>query len=57
VTFTDAWGKKFLDAMHTEGAEFLTCGCLMRAVLAKITDTSVPDRECQESEGESEMAA
>ena len=37
VTFIDAAGKKFLAAMHTEGAEFLACGCLIRAVVAEIT--------------------
>jgi len=40
VTFIDAAGKEFLAAMHTEGAEFLACGCLIRAVVAEITVAS-----------------
>jgi len=42
VTFMDAAGKKFLAAMHTEGAEFLARGCLMRAHVTEITDAPVP---------------
>lgn len=42
VTSIDAAGKEFLAAMHAQGAEFLARGCLMRAVVAEITDTSVP---------------
>jgi hypothetical protein len=42
VTFIDAAGKKFLAAMHTEGAEFLARGCLMRAHVTEITDAQVP---------------
>ena len=38
VTSIDAAGKEFLAAMHTEGVEFLARGCLMRAVVAEITD-------------------
>jgi hypothetical protein len=44
VTHLDAAGKEFLAAMHTEGAEFLARGCLMRAVVAEITGALVPDR-------------
>jgi anti-anti-sigma regulatory factor len=40
VTYIDAAGKEFLAAMHTQGAEFLARGCLMRAVVAEITDGS-----------------
>jgi ABC-type transporter Mla MlaB component len=42
VTFIDAAGKKFLAAMHTEGAEFLARGCLMRAHVTEITDAPIP---------------
>ena len=42
VTFIDAAGKKFLAAMHTEGAEFLARGCLMRAHVTDITHAPVP---------------
>src|SRR5262249_25476144 len=44
VIFIDAAGKEFLAARHAEGAEFLARGCLMRAVVAEITDAPVPDR-------------
>jgi anti-anti-sigma regulatory factor len=37
VTYIDAAGKEFLAARHKGGAEFLACGCLMRAVVAEIT--------------------
>jgi hypothetical protein len=36
VTFIDAAGKAFLAARHAEGAEFVACGCLMRATVAEI---------------------
>jgi anti-anti-sigma regulatory factor len=52
VTSIDVVGKKFLAAMHTEGAEFLTRSCLVRAVVAEITDAPVPDGWSGESEGE-----
>ena len=51
VTFIDAAGKRFLAAVHTEGAEFLARGCLMRAVVAEITEAPVPDRGRPESGG------
>jgi anti-anti-sigma regulatory factor len=44
VTSIDAAGKEFLAALHTEGAQFLARGCLMRAVVAEITHAPVPDR-------------
>ena len=52
VTYIDAAGKEFLAAMHTEGAAFLACGCLMRAVVAEITDAPVPDCEGPKRVGE-----
>jgi hypothetical protein len=51
MTFVDAAGKRFLAAIHTEGARFLTCGCLMRAVVAEITNAPVPDCRCLERRG------
>ena len=45
VTFIDAAGKAFLAARHAQGAEFIACGCLMRAVVAEITNDPVPDCE------------
>jgi hypothetical protein len=44
VTSVDAAGKTFLAARHAEGAEFLACGCLMRAVVAEIQDAPTPGR-------------
>ena len=40
VTFIDAAGKQVLAAMHAQAAEFVAAGCLMRAVVAEITNTS-----------------
>jgi len=51
VTYVDAAGKRFLAARHTEGAEFVACGCLMRAVVAEITNAPIPDRRCPERPG------
>jgi hypothetical protein len=42
LTFIDAAGKAFLAARHAQGAELVACGCLMRAVVAEITDGPVP---------------
>jgi anti-anti-sigma regulatory factor len=36
VTFIDTAGKAFLAARHAEGAEFVACGCWMRAVVSEI---------------------
>ena len=44
VTYVDAAGKSFLAARHTEGTEFVACGCLMRAVVAEITNAPIPER-------------
>jgi anti-anti-sigma regulatory factor len=52
VTHIDAAGKQFLAARHTEGAEFLACGCLTRAVVAEITNAPVSDDGCLAREGE-----
>jgi anti-anti-sigma regulatory factor len=54
VTFIDAAGKEFLAALHTEGVKFLARGCLMRAVVAEITDAPAPDGGCPESGGENQ---
>jgi anti-anti-sigma regulatory factor len=42
VTSIDAAGKEFLAAIHAQGAEFVACGCLMRAVVAEIAESSAP---------------
>ncbi|HKB37260.1 MAG TPA: hypothetical protein VKD72_12465 [Gemmataceae bacterium] len=50
VTFVDAVGKAFLAARHTQGAELVASGCLMRAIVAEIIAAPVPDGGCPESE-------
>jgi hypothetical protein len=52
VTYIDVAGKEFLSARHTDGAEFLASGCLMRALVAEITHAPVPDCERPESRPE-----
>jgi anti-anti-sigma regulatory factor len=52
VTFLDAAGREFLAALHARGAEFVAAGCLMRAIVAEITNVPVPDCGCPESRGE-----
>ncbi len=37
VTYIDDSGKKLLAALHAQGAEFITAGCLMKAIVAEIT--------------------
>jgi anti-anti-sigma regulatory factor len=54
VTFIDAAGKAFLAARHAQGAEFVASGCLMRAVVAEITNAPIPHCGSPESEGESQ---
>jgi hypothetical protein len=51
VTFIDAGGKAFLAARRAQGAEFVASGCLMRAVVAELTDAATRDG-CPEREGE-----
>jgi anti-anti-sigma regulatory factor len=43
VTFIDAMGQDCLAAMHRQGAEFVAADCLMKAVVAEITQTPAPD--------------
>ncbi len=52
VTYVDAAGKEFLAARHTQGAELIAAGCIMRHVVAEIT--GAPDRDCAESTKEIE---
>jgi ABC-type transporter Mla MlaB component len=40
VTSIDAAGEELLAAVFREGAELVACDCLMRAVVAEITDPS-----------------
>jgi hypothetical protein len=41
VTYIDAAGKAFLAARYAQGAELIARGCLMRAVVAEITEALV----------------
>ena len=45
VTSIDAPGRACLEALHRQGAEFVAADCLMKAVVAEITQTPVPDPE------------
>jgi anti-anti-sigma regulatory factor len=38
VTYVDDSGKDLLAALHAKGATFVCAGCLMRSVVAGITD-------------------
>jgi len=46
VTMIDAMGKAFLAAAHARGAELFASGCLMRAIVAEITNTRMPECGC-----------
>jgi len=43
VTALDTAGKAFLAAAHAQGAELVASGCLMRAIVAAITHTVIPE--------------
>jgi anti-anti-sigma regulatory factor len=43
VTSIDAAGRACLVALHRRGAEFVAADCLMKAVVAEITQTPAPD--------------
>ena len=57
VTFVDHAGKAYLAAMHRLGAEFVAADCLTKAVVAEITNASIPDcgRPKHESECHTEL--
>jgi anti-anti-sigma regulatory factor len=42
VTFIDAAGKAFLADMHRQGAELVAVDCLMKAIVAEITESPIP---------------
>ena len=46
VVVIDPAGRAFLGTAHADGAELVACGCLMRAIVAEITNTSVSDCGC-----------
>jgi hypothetical protein len=43
VTLIDVTGKAFLAAAYANGAELVASGCLMRAIVAELTNTPIPD--------------
>lgn len=43
VTFIDEAGKTCLAAMHRQGAELVAADCLIKAVVAEITQASLPE--------------
>jgi ABC-type transporter Mla MlaB component len=43
VTSLDAAGQTCLTALHRQGAEFVAADCLMKAVVAEITQTPAAD--------------
>ena len=43
ATHIDAGGKQLLATMHGQGVELVAAGCLMKAVVAEVTDTSSKD--------------
>lgn len=43
VTVIDVAGKAFLATAHAKGVELVACGCLMRAIVADLTNTPLPD--------------
>jgi hypothetical protein len=54
VTFIDAAGRHFLAARRAEGAEFVAPDCMTKAVVAEITQASLPDGGRPTCEGESQ---
>jgi hypothetical protein len=43
VTLLDPLGKAFLAEAHANGVELVARGCMMRAIVAEITNTPIPD--------------
>ena len=37
ITLIDQAGKAFLSRAHAQGAKFIACGCMMRAIVAEVT--------------------
>jgi anti-anti-sigma regulatory factor len=46
VTLIDGAGKALLIAAHAHGAELVASGCLVRAIVAEITNEPIPDCGC-----------
>lgn len=47
VTYIGTAGKDCLEEMHRHGAEFIAADCLTKAVVAEITQTSLPSLNCK----------
>src|SRR5262249_22475603 len=47
VTMIDAAGKALLAAAHAQGAEFIACGCLTKAIVAELTNTENSANQCR----------
>jgi hypothetical protein len=47
LTHVDSAGKKFLAARYAEGHELIASGCLIKSILAEITDAPTALRRCQ----------
>jgi hypothetical protein len=43
VTSIDAAGKRCLEGLHGQGAEFIAADCLTKAMVAEITQPPTPD--------------
>ena len=52
VTWIDPAGKAFLAAAHAEGVGLVASGCLMRAIVAEITNTTVSECGCPKRESD-----
>src|SRR5262245_10675099 len=46
LTYIDQAGKSLLAKLHAQGAEFVACGCLMRAIVAELTDDPTNENRC-----------
>jgi anti-anti-sigma regulatory factor len=55
VTSIDTVGKACLTALHQQGAEFVAADCVMKAVVAEITSSSVVDRSGSKRNGEGQL--
>ena len=52
VTFLDNAGKEFLAALHARGAEFVAAGCAIKVVVAELTRSRRPARDCPSEEAQ-----
>jgi anti-anti-sigma regulatory factor len=56
VTFIDEAGKDLLNRMFQAGAKLEGSGCMVRAIIARITGAAFPAHDCEE-EGKKVIAA